>query len=157
MDATRFLEDYLHPTLQKMGMDSPAAEKLLLMTACHESGGFKYDRQIGGPALSYYQIEPATLKDLYENYLAFRPEKQALLDQFKPASDSTFEDDLMDPVYSTAAARLIYARVPERLPDVADDDAMGRYCKTYWNTAAGKATAEKYVADWLRYKPAAFD
>lgn len=152
MDARQFLDETLRPTLEKMDMHSPAAEKLLLMTACHESGGFVYDRQVGGPALSYYQIEPATLNDLYGNYLGFRPERQALLDQFMPEG-SAREDALMDAVYATAAARLIYTRVPEALPDFADDEAMGRYCKKYWNTEAGKATPEKYINDWLRYKP----
>lgn len=152
MNARQFLEETLRPTLHKMEMYSPAAEKLLLMTACHESGGFVYDRQVDGPALSYYQIEPATLNDLYENYLSFRPERQALLDQFMPEEDIR-DEGLMDAVYATAAARLIYTRVPEALPEFADDDGMGRYCKKYWNTEAGKATAEKYINDWLRYKP----
>jgi len=157
MNAQEFLDEILHPTLQKMEMDSPEAEKLLLMTACHESGGFVYDRQVGGPALSYFQVEPNTLNDLYTNYLDYRPEKKELLDQFKPSEDCTTEEALMDPVFATAAARMIYARVSEPLPELTDDDAMGRYCKKYWNTDAGKATAEKYVNDWLRYKPASFE
>jgi len=153
MDAQQFLDEILKPTLEKMEMHSPAAEKLLLMTACHESGGFVYERQVGGPAVSFYQIEPNTLNDLYENYLSFRPERQALLDQFKPSEDCSLDEALMDRVFATAAARLIYARVAEALPSFDDDEGMGRYCKKYWNTEAGKATPEKYINDWLRYKP----
>ena len=69
------------------------------MTACHESGGFRYDRQVGGgPALSYYQIEPDTLFDLYKNYLGYRPERKGLLDQFLPADSTGPETALMDSV-----------------------------------------------------------
>ena len=154
MNAKEFLESTLRPTLMGMDMHSRSAEKLLLMTAAHESGGFRHDRQIGGgPALSYYQIEPATLKDLYVNYLNFRSEQLKMMDRFLPEKNITPETALMVPVYSTAAARMIYYRVPEPLPDVEDDAEMARYWKTYWNTHLGKGTVEKFLDDWNRYKP----
>ena len=153
-DAKEFLESTLRPTLMDMDMLSRSAEKLLLMTAAHESGGFRHARQIGGgPALSYYQIEPDTLVDLYRNYLGYRPERKGLLDQFLPADSTGPETALMDPVYATAAARMIYYRVPEPLPDMEDDTEMARYWKTYWNTHLGKGTGEKFLDDWNRYKP----
>lgn len=152
MKASTFLKDILCPTLLKMEMHSPAAERLLLMTACHESGGFKYDRQEGGgPALSYYQIEPDTLKDLYRNYLRFRPDMQAVLDRFKPTADCTPEQALMDPVYATAAARMIYRRVPQRLPALDDYMGMARYWKTFYNTPLGKGTEGKFLADAIKH------
>ncbi len=157
MNATEFLEGTLRPTLLKMDMQSPSAEKLLLMTACHESGGFKYDRQVdGGPALSYYQIEPETLEDLYLNFLEYRPRRKALLNGFEPSANCTPEEALMDPVYATAAGRLIYSRVLQPLPAVDNDNGLADYWKAHWNTPLGKGTVDEFLKDWRHCKPAGF-
>ncbi len=153
MTAGRFLESALRPTLDEMKMGSPEAEKLLLMIAAHESAGFRYRKQVGGPALSYFQIEPDTLDDLYNNYLVYRADKQALLDRFWPEHMKYLDALEKVDAYACAAARLILWRVQEPLPEVGDDAGMARYAKRYWNTQAGKATAEKYLEDYYRYKP----
>lgn len=157
MDADEFLKASLRPTLEEMGMQSPAAEKLLLMTACHESGGFRYRVQQGGPALSYFQMEPDTLNDLYVNFLSYRPDRQKLLDRYLPDDMSRVEALQDIDTYACAASRLQYSRVPDALPDASDDWAMAEYCKKFWNTDAGKATAQKYYDDWQLYKPKGYD
>jgi len=157
MIAAEFLADTLQPTLVKMGMHSAAAEKLLLLTACHESQGFRYRRQIKGPALSYFQVEPATLDDLYENYLAYRPAKRATLDAHQPDDVTTLYALEHSDAYAVACARMIYARVKDPLPSVDDEDGLAGYAKQHWNTPAGKATAQKYLDDYKRYKPAGYD
>jgi len=148
--ANDFLHEVINPVLQDMDMWSRSAARLLLMTACHESGGFITREQIGGPALSFYQIEPKTLTDLYANHLRFHEKKLQIIEKFEP-------EGIDDPVealrccdrYATAVARLQYSRFGEPLPDADDLQNLGRYCKTYWNTGLGAATAEKYVADYL--------
>ena len=141
------------PVLDAMNMDSVAAEKLLIMTAAHESMGFRYRRQVGGPALSYFQIEPATLDDLYSNYLAYRPNRQKVVDVFVPIGMNRREALEHDDRYACACARMIYARVAEALPDAGDEPALAAYAKRYWNTPAGKATAAKYLADFRAHVP----
>jgi len=157
MNASDFLADTLRPTLHEIGMYSPSAEKLLLMTACHESAGFKYRRQVGGPALSFFQMEPNTLTDLYDNYLSYRPDRLAMLDQYRPLPLSHTEALERIDAYACAAARLQYSRVKEPLPEASDDWGMAEYCKEHWNTTAGKATPQKYYDDWLRYKPEGYE
>ncbi|WP_262689771.1 hypothetical protein [Kordiimonas aestuarii] len=152
-DANTFLDGVIIPVLRDLGMDSPAAEKLLMMTAAHESMGFRYRAQVGGPALSYFQIEPATLEDLYQNYLAYRPGRQAMLDIYLPAGMGRIDALEHDDRYACAAARLLYARVPDALPVVSDDMALAAYAKRYWNTDFGKATPEKYLDDFISYGP----
>lgn len=157
MNSEQFLTSTIRPVLEDMGMYSKSAEKLLLMTACHESGGFQHRVQIGAPAKSYFQIEPATLDDLYENYLSYRPERQELVDSYLP-DDMAREEALEESDdYACAVARMIYARVPEALPMEDDTEAMADYCKQYWNTELGKATPEKYLTDYIRYKPVGYD
>lgn len=149
-----FLETVIRPVLLEMGMYSPAAAKLLVLTACHESMGFRFRRQEKGPALSFFQIEPDTLADLYDNYLHFRPSRQLMLDAYLPQDMRRLVALETLDNYACAAARLIYARVPEPLPDVADTAALAAYAKRFWNTRMGAATAEKYISDFGRYGPA---
>lgn len=47
-----------------MGLHSMAAEQLLLGTAIQESH-LKYRRQIGGPALGYFQVGTNTQDDIW--------------------------------------------------------------------------------------------
>ncbi|SDD28061.1 hypothetical protein [Kordiimonas lacus] len=152
-NADDFLKDVIEPVLKDMAMDGAAAEKLLMMTACQESMGFRYRVQQGGPALSYFQVEPNTLNDLYENYLAFRPDMQALVDAYLPEELDRLEALETDDKYACAVARMIYWRVPEALPHVLDDEGLAAYAKKYWNTEQGAATAQKYLDDYRRYGP----
>ena len=76
MTPDQLREEIIHPVLKKMDLWSVAAEDLLIGTAIHESAGLKRLRQYdGGPALSYFQLEPETLYDLHDNFLKFRPKK----------------------------------------------------------------------------------
>jgi len=153
-NSDEFIKKTVAPVLADMGMDSSSAEKLLIMTATHESMGYRYRAQVGGgPALSYYQIEPNTLNDLYENYLAFRPGKQALLDAYLPDGMSRTDALKNIDTYATAAARLIYARVPDALPGVGDDEALAAYAKEFWNTELGAATVQQFLDDYKLYGP----
>ena len=62
------------PALDKSGLWSRAAEKVVLGTAIVESG-LTYLSQHGKcPALGLWQIVPATHEDLYTNFLNYRPE-----------------------------------------------------------------------------------
>lgn len=157
MNANELLETTIRPVLQRMDMWSRSAEKLLLMTACHESMGFRYKEQLGGgPARSYYQIEPDTLKDCYVNYLQYRPERKGLLNHFYPG-DVSLEEALLDDRYATAAARMIYARIAEPLPPADDEVNLARYWKTHWNTPLGKGTQTRFLQDWEEYKPEGYE
>ena len=152
MNATKLLNDVIDPVLKQLDMWSPSACKLLCMTAAHESRGFKYKEQMnGGPAISYYQIEPATPKDLYKNYLRFRPDLKNSLNDFWPPSAGSGREALFNDRFATAAARLIYFRVPRVLPPIWDDDGFATYWKTYWNTHLGAGTTERFLEDWGRY------
>ena len=147
MTPEQFKTEVIEPTLKIMGqgMYSEDAVRLLYGTAIHESDGFKRITQYSGPALSYYQIEPATLHDLYENYLKFRPELLNMLDRFKGSALSQDDALRMNMAYATAAARLHYYRVKDKLPENVQEDA--HYWKKYYNTLYGKGTVEKYLDD----------
>ncbi len=68
MDAVTFQTTIVQPVLAALGTWSLESEMLLMGTAAHESL-LIYTHQIGGPALGYFQMEPATHDDCWTNYL----------------------------------------------------------------------------------------
>lgn len=156
-DIKDFLENDIRATLDDMGMWSHAAEKLMFMIAAHESGGFKHRRQVKGSALSFFQIEPMTLYDFYQNYISYRPDRRALLARYTPEDMGRLQALENDNVYACAVTRMQLLRKREALPAADDDKALSEYCKKHWNTASGKATPEKYLADYNLYKPADYE
>ena len=126
---------------------SPAAVELLTMIAAHESGGFLYVRQISGPALGLYQMERPAFRDV-QRYIAVRPERFGHLIDLE---DVTFPYLNFDQRLATQAARIYLMMEPEPLPHPDDCVGLARYCKTHWNTPAGKATEDDYLSDFERY------
>lgn len=151
--AIQFRQDVIHPVLTQMGLASDAAEELLLGTAVQESLFFKYRRQMGnGPAVSYYQMEPATHNDIWDNYLKYRSELAAKVTAFlsSPSADKIAELESNDQ-YATAMARVHYMRVPAALPKQGDVEAQANYWKQYYNTPLGKGQPHEYIEKWHHY------
>ena len=126
MNADRFLVEVVRPVLREMDMWSWAAEKLLIMTACHESGGFRYRKQVNGPAVSFFQIEPRTFEDIWNRYLMARSDRFAKVVQFLPVGATARYALEHDDKFACAVARMKYAAVPDPLPDVTDDEGLAR-------------------------------
>lgn len=142
-----FREEVVRPTLRFLDLLSPAAENLLIGTAAVESG-FMRLRQAGGPALGVFQIEPATHQDVWDNYLAFRPELASEVRSL--ASQHFYEDDphrelIGNLFYSCAIARVIYLRAKPPLPHVDDVRALAEYWKAHYNTALGAGHPDQFV------------
>ena len=148
MDHRQFRENVVRPTLQYLGMHSEAAENLLIGTAMHESAKLKYIKQINGPALGFFQIEPMTHADVWR-YLNTRSDiaaKVRMLASYQYVGEHIPDSELMTNLrYSTAICRIKYWMIPEPIPPADDIEALGRYYKVYYNTKLGKATAQDFV------------
>ena len=147
----------VRPTLIHMDLYSPAAENLLLGTIAHESGGGKHiDQRLSssdttlGPAVGIYQIEPWVLNDLYDTYLAFRPEKLWLVNEPLGNWPDRTTQLATNLTFATAVARLLYYRHPEKLPAADDIDGLWKYYKRYFNTIKGKAKEADWKASYKR-------
>lgn len=152
MDAMNFIRAQ-RMVLRRIGMYSPEAEALMFGTAAHESGGFQYIYQNGGPALGFYQMEPATLDDLYTNYLNDRSGRRNMLEGLRPGKFQAVEALEVCFAYQVGACRLHYARFREPLPSALDIEGQAKYYKEYWNTVAGKATEQDYIDAYERHYP----
>jgi len=93
LDAEQLAKYVIRPTLEYIGWHSAVAEQLVLGTAITESR-LRFLKQLGsGPALGIYQMEPATFRDLYSNYLIYRPEYQ-LINRLRDDRPTTKSEEL---------------------------------------------------------------
>ena len=118
-------------------------------TALYESK-LTYLKQLGGPALGVYQIEPDTLTDIYENYLFFRENMMMVMDELQGHMEEE-EAVVANLMYATAIARLIYYRSPMPLPDADDIEGLARMYKIVFNTVKGKGTEEGFIKIYKEY------
>jgi hypothetical protein len=151
-DAAQF-SDLIRQTIVKLNpvLHSRAANQLLLGTSAQESRFGTYLKQIQGPALGVFQMEPLTEEDIWRNYLAFRPGIEntikALTGVMAPSSRH-LQGNLL---YQIAMARLHYFRVPEPLPAADDIPALAAYWKQHYNTPLGRGTEAEFVENYHRY------
>lgn len=153
MNIEQFRVFVVQPVLKRLDMGGLDAEELMIATAVQESGGLKYIRQLGGgPALSFFQIEPATEKDVIDNYVKYRPDLLNLIETLRFSwSKGTEHELLTNMAYATAIARLCYRRQREPLPDKNDVMGMGKYWKRYYNTLHGKGTVNEFIHNYNHY------
>jgi len=131
------------PTLDAMeplwgpGINQKAAVNQLLGTVFQESmiGNVTHLKQIGGPALGIYQIEPATEEDIWENYLKFRTDKASFIRGLMQQHYTEYGTDLVVNLrYATAMARLKYWRRSFKWPkDPNDIPALAIIWDTHYN------------------------
>ena len=150
----QFREHVVRPTLHEIGLWSEAAENLLVGTAIAESN-LELVKQVGGPALSHFKIEPATHDWLIEDWLKQKGREDlhaAVLALRAPVPDHVSQL-MTNMAYACAVCRLRYWVVPERLP-VADDLAsLAGYWKTYYNTVHGKGSPAEFERRYRRHHP----
>lgn len=121
------LHDYIiKPTLKYMGKSYNTVEArfLLLCTAAIESDCGHFIKQVDGPALGIWQMEPETENDIHEHSDALQKiEFGRLVDNLNIKSFRNFDgDDLVNsPMYACAMARLKYSMTPEPLPEYTGD------------------------------------
>jgi len=148
INTIHFGQLVIRPALEAIGLYSPEAEQLLLGTALQESR-LTYLKQLGtGPALGLFQMEPATHKDIWTNYLRYEPklsQKVAQLAHFVAA-----ESMATDLLYAAAMCRIHYRRVSAPLPAFGDVYGQACYWKEYYNTYQGAGTAREYMEAWER-------
>ena len=140
----------IRPTLQIVAPSArDEAVELLLGTAAQESHAGDYIAQRRGPALGVWQMEPATEKDIWTNYLAYHPDFRLAISRFiVPGLDR--EGQMAGNLYyACGMAWLTYERHRDKHPIPAAGDLEGQaeiYLAVY--NAGGKATKAEYLANW---------
>jgi hypothetical protein len=140
-------------------LNMPAAVDLLMLTAATESRLGTFIRQVNGPAEGVFQMEPATERDIWLNYLS-HPSRSALkwwvvsyTNTGEPYTKIGVRDLVFNLAYQIAMARIHYWRKPGGLPRPEHPNyelGLAAYWKTHYNTHLGKGTIEKALADYRR-------
>jgi len=144
MNASQVRDLIVIPALKELGMHSLPAEKLVMATWAHESMGGTYIKQFPtGPARGMFQMEPATLRDLYNNFLCSHPLWREILGALN------VDRLVYDMRYAAMACRLQYYRQPGAIPD--DWNGIADYWKTRYNSHLGRGTVSKFLFDKDKY------
>jgi hypothetical protein len=142
------LSGLIQGVLTPNGLYVPGVETLLLGTAAQESHMGYYSKQINGPALGMFQMEPDTNKDRWERYINNRPILKKIFGDYHyyGPSDTALQ---YDKVYQILMARIKYLPVKEAIPRSIEGQA--HYWKDHWNTHLGKGTVEEYLKNYKKY------
>lgn len=153
MNARQLRELVIQPTLKALGMYSKEAEDLVLGTACQESHCGEYIRQLGCKgqtgAFGIYQMELATARDIYDNYLRYHPETYKIVEELRGPAMTITDALVLNLAYATAMCRIHYRRVKPAIPYTTDGQA--EYWKKYYNTIKGKGTVNEYLTNYEKY------
>jgi len=161
MNPEQLLELIITPAHKYMGgnYQSDSADLLSLCTAAIESDCGYYIKQVNGPALGIWQMEPDTHKDIRKNCDALKfIEFNCLIDDFCCGVSPKYEDSIIEsPKYACAMARLKYSMDAKPLPKVTgnrkeDERAFYDYYKRVYNTELGKSTFSKWQIKMEKHK-----
>ena len=154
MNSQQLYDHIIKPTHLYMGgnYESRNANFLSLCTAAIESNCGYYIKQVGGPALGIWQMEPATHCDIWLNCDVVQEPKDGrgcvlayrLLELIISPDNDGDNDLIVSPMYACAMTRLKYSMDPAPLPDSENIRAVYDYYKRIYNTPAGASTYEKF-------------
>lgn len=152
LNINQFRDCLIKPVLDDLQIYSKEAEELLVFTCAAESHGGSFIKQIKGPALGIYQMEPNTHNDIWDSYLKFRLSMiQKITLKFDCPVIPRAERLIYDMRYSTMMARIHYLRIKYPLPPFDDIDAIWSYYKDHWNTNQGKAKKDASIKLYHRF------
>ncbi len=158
MNAQQLHDYIIKPTLQYMGGNYYSKESafLLLCTAAIESNCGEYIKQINGPALGIWQMEPDTHSDIWQHCDALNSDddmfRELIADlQVQGGNNGGYTNLIPSPMYACAMARLKYSMDPHTLPKLTgvgqvDSRNFYDYYKRVYNTELGASTFAKWSA-----------
>jgi hypothetical protein len=132
-------------TLGLIQLDSESARDMIYTTGMAETGYRCLKQKGGGPAVGFFQCEPATARDIWENYALYRPQYRDALYRLGFDESNMNYCILSNIGLQVAFCRLHYRRVPKKLPRAGDLAGQARYWKAFYNTVKGKGTEKHFI------------
>jgi len=151
-NSIQLRELIIRPVLHDLIAYSEDAVELLIFTCAVESDGGTYIKQIKGPALGIYQMEPDTYNDLWMNYIKNKPDLiMKLFSNFGINLIPPEDRMIYDLRFATAMARIFYMRTAEEIPRSKNREAVWDYYKKYWNTKDGNSKKDASIRKYLSF------
>ena len=132
-------------TLEFLNMDSPEARELIFKTGMAESKYKALEQYGDGPAVGYFQVEPATINDTIDNYVAYRQTIQTKLWNLGFDDKDSVLRVMGNIPLQVAFCRLKYRRDKYALPKCGDLEAQAKYWKRVYNSHLGKGTVKHFM------------
>lgn len=140
------VEDTLRLLEPEIKYSQDAAE-LILGTGAHESMGWIHRKQMGnGPALGYWQMEPATFRDIITHYLRYHKNIEDKIKQICHVTILNPIDLINNDRLAICMCRVHYLRQKGAIP--IDLNGWAQYWKQHYNTPLGKGTEEEFVSNY---------
>ena len=147
------IEEIATWTLNKLDMYSDDALTLVMRTGFAESG-FKHLEQLGGgPAVGFFQVEPATIMDTWDNYIKYRKKLQNTLYSLGFDEGEGRLRVMGNIALQVAFCRLKYRRDKYAIPYAEDLKGQAEYWKRVYNTRLGKGTVRHFMDACKDYEP----
>jgi hypothetical protein len=134
------------PAAVALGLDSPAWRVLGIGTAAAETGGAYIAQYPTGPALSPFQIEPATAADVLRRVEMIDPVKFNALRPMRISGLDPVAQLDVNLLYAAAICRLKYWLIENPLPAANDLVGFGVYWKAWYNTGLGAGNVNDFVS-----------
>ncbi|MDX1692992.1 MAG: hypothetical protein R3208_04465 [Ketobacteraceae bacterium] len=153
ISASELKEYVVRPTLRELGVWSPAMEALLLGTAAQASQfGFHIKK---GRGLGIFSIDSGTHREVWDNFLAFDPDKASYIRGTASQREFLKEPDhelITNLVYATAIAWGVYASQEVELPEEASDvQALAQIWHNLYPRQDTTATPADFVENYRKY------
>lgn len=139
------VQDGIRDILVYLGVpkkELPKWVRLLGLTAQVESHLGYYQRQVRGPARGLFQIEPATEKSIWNDYLKYRKELQVKIQSLKHKGVGNLQNNI---AYTTALVYVLYKWRKTDVNNIKNIDGYWRVYKEKFNTRLGKATYKDFL------------
>tara|TARA_Y100001938_G_scaffold148890_1_gene233919 strand:- start:1613 stop:2077 length:465 start_codon:yes stop_codon:yes gene_type:complete len=133
--------------LYKIDSYSDDALALVVRTGMAESGyrALKGYGE-GNPAIGFWQIEPATLNDMIDNYIHYRSHyKKNLISLGINFEKDTKMSVMSNMAVQAALCRLHYRRDKDPIPSWDDLEGQASYWKRVYNTVEGRGTIQHFM------------
>lgn len=150
-NITQFREFIVAPALNAIQIRSKEFIELLVFTCAVESAGGTYVKQVQGPALGIFQMEPNSFTDLWVNYVIRKPEICNALSLNLGVHRMPQPDEMISNLLLAAAlCGLFYQRFKVDPKDMTEDTLWTLY-KTHYNTDAGKAERDPSIKAYRKF------
>ena len=132
--------------LYKIDSYSDDALALVVRTGMAESGYRALEGYgEGNPALGFFQMEPNTAIDIWNNYVAYRTKYKYKLQELGFRYEDLEFCLLSNIGLQVAFCRLHYRRVPDALPKASDLEGQAKYWKKFYNSHLGRGTIKHFM------------
>jgi hypothetical protein len=134
IEIKQFREEIASVALNKLGLYTHSGLELLTLTCAQETLGGTYIKQIEGPALGLFGMEPRTHEDMWQSFLPRRSDLvYKILSSLYISSKPPVEFLKYNCLYAAMMCRVRYLPTPEPIPDAKDIKGLAQYWHKYYN------------------------